>query len=196
MKKKFKRITSLATAVIMSASLATGVSAYSGPENAALKNRSCSITYGVATGTATYTSYYQTAVNVDGNYYKMDGYAEIHKGPTEATYRSFSAKIRTYYSGAKGADDTIYDTHISGNGNTVATWTADTLAITLELQDYEEGNSIKKVARTTKSSASVFTKSGGGYVYNTAHRSKVFSTIESSNSNLGVVIVSRPSRTI
>ena len=180
----------------MSASLATGVSAYSGPENAALKNRSCSITYGVATGTATYTSYYQTAVNVDGNYYKMDGYAEIHKGPTEATFRSCSAKIRTYYSGAKGADDTIYDTHISGNGNTVATWTADTLAITLKLVDYENGSEIDRLNRTTKSSASVFTKSVGGYVTAASRRAKVFSTIESCNSNLGVSVMSRPTRTI
>ncbi|MFT3950424.1 MAG: hypothetical protein QM689_00320 [Oscillospiraceae bacterium] len=140
--KKAKCLVSLMLALGISCSVAIPSSA----ATPVYKNRTCTVTYGTQTGTSTYTSYYQTAIDVESNYYKMDGYAEVHQLSTSSLLRSFSAQIVSYYSGATGADDTIYKSS-TGAAIPASTWTADSMAFTCKALDYYQGSVIKSYQR-------------------------------------------------
>lgn len=196
MNKIIKKVVSLSAALVMMSSATVGVGAYSGDDNAVKKNRTCTTTVGTYSGTVTYTNYYQTAVNADYHYYKMDGYVEIHKGPSDNCYRSITAKMVTYHSGLLGADDTAFKTHINGDNTTRSYWTASKLAITLEAVDYKTGEMVKAWDRGTKSNVHVYSQTRGVTRENSTDKTRVYCTLEAIYDDMDIVVVSRPTRVI
>ena len=194
MNKNFKKIFSLVTAVVMASSMISSVSAYSGSENAKRKDRTCTTTYGTSSGTHSYTNYYQTAVNVDKNYYKMDGYVNLYKTSSSSKTVFVRGKLRTYYSGIFTADATLYKNHVNGSGETVAPWTAKTAAITLEIVTYPNGKSLGKLKRTKSYNTNNYSKNLNVTIPSSSTEVKAFCCLESKNDSLGVEIISRPYR--
>lgn len=196
MNKNFKKIFSLVTAVVMASSMISSVSAYSGSENAKRKDRTCTTTYGTSSGTHSYTNYYQTAVNVDKNYYKMDGYVNLYKTSSSSKTVFSTGKLRTYYSGIFTADATLYKNHVNGSGETVAPWTAKTAAISFESVTYPNGNpyTIKNPVR--KTNISNYYLDWNVNKSSSTAKVRVYCCLEAENSDLGVDLVSRPTRVL
>lgn len=194
MNKNFKKIFSLVTAAVMASSMISSVSAFSDYENAKTKDRTCTTTYGTNSGTHSYTNYYQTAVNVDKNYYKMDGYVNLYKTASSSKTVFVRGKLRTYYSGIFTADATLYKNHVNGSGETVAPWTAKTAAITIEVLTYSTGKILGNLPRTATTNTNNYSKNLAITAPSSSTKVKAYCCLESTNSNLGVTIVSRPSR--
>lgn len=126
----------------------------------------------------------------------MDGYVEIHKGPSNNCYRSITAKMITYYSGLLGADDTAFKTHINGDNTTRSYWNVSTLAITLEAQDYTNGDTLRKTGRMKTSSSHSYSQTIGVTRENSTDKTRVYCTLEAVYDDMDIVVVSRPTRVI